>query len=120
MDGQITLTDYMADLEAAKYRPEIPKLDKRWLEEERWIDDWHYTCDELPPEADIYFTIHEHYETYMYRYTAYVFGHWYRLLYAEVWGEVEPPFAWVRVPLEYRRERRYKLMQELFGLIRKE
>ena len=123
--GQISLFDYQEQKrkEIEKLLP-IPKLDKRWIEQEQWIDDWHYCELEEPPETDVYYTIslftsRNGSETYIYNHKAFYNGNWYHW---DSWkkefrkdypGFYEKTFAWVRLPNVHRKS---KSVMEMLGL----
>lgn len=122
MDGQMTIFDYLTDiLKELELKYPIPRLDKKWRDEEGWCDDWHY-CQIEQPEVDdiycgiVYYTKEEYYNyTYLLwigtRQKWYIFDSWWKK-----W--IEPrqgtfPLAWVRVPKFFREnDKGYKLRCE--------
>ena len=96
MDGQISIFDYQDQRkrEIAKRLP-IPPLEKKYIDQEGWCDDWHYCELEEPPEM----------------------GHWdswkkeFRKDYEKFY---ETTFAWVRIPSLYLRVD--KSLHEMLGL----
>lgn len=109
--GQLSLTDCMSYRELYP----IPRLQKRWLNEEGWTDDWHYADEETPVREDYYFTVWQtklrkdrEYE-YSFSYTNALFheGKWY--LYNSTTKKWQPPFpwycfliGWVEMPTAYQ------------------
>lgn len=82
----------------------IPKLAKRWRDEEGYIDDWHYVDEEQPTENDYYWTVWLFNDCYIYEYGRYVDG-WQQFNDAtKKWQE---PFkfnsiiAWMKLPTRY-------------------
>lgn len=127
MKGQIGLAEYMESLKADTLRARypIPKLAKKYLDEERWVDDWHYCDEELPPEEGVYYCIHTHGECYIYGYLAYACGQWWKHIDTpEKWLLIHGPtdwmrpFAWVDLPLEYEKDKTYEEMFLSFHIIR--
>ena len=121
---QLNLFDYIQDLQTAvKEKWDIP-VDKKRRAEERWVDDWHYTELENPPEPNIYYCITLLKSGYYnYTYMAYAFGHWWAYAgYGTKWlfvhGRREEwlkPFAWVRVPdLYMQTDDHYRFLFENF------
>ena len=83
----------------------IPRLPQKYLTEEGWWDDWHYTDEEQPTESNVYFTIRDCNGYYMYSYFYYSADEqkWYE---ADDWFKkwITPkinPFAWVGIPSKY-------------------
>ena len=81
----------------------IPRLPKKYLSEEGWWDDWHYTDEEQPTESNIYYTIYLWKDCYMYTYMYFENGKWYE---ADTWFKKwqkpsHDPFAWVGIPSRY-------------------
>ena len=81
----------------------IPRLPKKYLTEEGWWDDWHYTDEEQPAESNVYFAIQDFHGCYMYTYMYYSeergwFGadDWFK-----TWRKRGDPFAWVGIPSKY-------------------
>lgn len=121
---QIELKDYLEELRNnIRQRYPIPKLSEKYRQEERWVDDWHYVAEELPPEPGIYYCIQECKDFYNYTYLAYAFGHWWAYAgFGTEWllirGRREEwmmPFAWVRVPdLYYAKDTHYQFLSENF------
>jgi hypothetical protein len=98
-EGQLSLTDC---LNFRTLYP-IPRLQKRWLDEEGWTDDWHYADKETPTKDDYYHTFWQvrlrkdkEYE-YQYTYTTALFheGSWY--LYNHTTKKWQPPFPWYTI-----------------------
>lgn len=122
---QLNLFDYLKDLQTAVERKwDIPVPDQKRRAEEGWIDDWHYTELENPPEPNIYYCIillkSGHYN---YTYMAWAYGHWWNYAgYGTKWLLIETerrkewmPFAWVRVPdLYFRKDEHYQFLFEHF------
>ena len=123
---QLNLFDYIQDLQTAVERKwDVPEPDAKRRAEEGWIDNWHYTELENPPEPNIYYCI-----TllkggyYNYTYMAWAHGHWWayagygtKWLFAETERRKEwmAPFAWVRVPdLYLRTDPHYQFLFEHF------
>ena len=115
MDKQITLDEWLNSQKdaliiniAEKYP--IPRLPKKTLEEEGWVDDWHYCQDEKPDADDVYcgITCFKKTEYYNYTYLLWVStqGKWYEFdTWWKKWKEVKGdsfPLAWVRVPRLFR------------------
>ena len=115
-DGQMTISDWMHDRAFEESYP-IPTLSKRWLDEEGWIDTWHYADKETPPEDDYYYTVwlqemRKGEESYNYQYALFSDGEWY------VWNCTtkmwQPKFpwmkfiiGWVRMPLKYQQDQNF-------------
>lgn len=122
MKGQMTIFDYQMSLTAdIKSKYPIPRLDKKWREEEGWVDDWHYCQIEKPDMDDVYCGIvyYTKQDYYNYTYLLWVSTHdkWYEF---DSWWKKwkEPcqdafPLAWVRVPKFFREnDKGYKLRCE--------
>ena len=110
MDGQLTIFDYQTDRrkELEKRLP-IPRLDKKYLDEEGYIDDWHYCEIEQPEYTDVYWTISlsKRNEYYHYEYKAFARGvWWYWCSWRKQWfiddGSIHQIFAWMQIPSKYR------------------
>lgn len=109
MDGQISIFDILQEkANDLRERYPIPTLPEKYRIEERWVDDWHYTEEEEPEEAGIYYVIQDMGDYYNYTYMAYAFGHWWeyagygaKWLFINARREKWHPFAWVRVPDKY-------------------
>lgn len=121
---QLNLFDYIQDIQTAvKEKWDIP-VDKNRRIEERWVDDWHYTELENPPEPNIYYCITLLKSGYYnYTYMAWAHGHWWAYAgYGEKWlfvhGRREEwlkPFAWARVPdLYVQKDEHYQFLFEHF------
>lgn len=54
---QLNLFDYIQDLQTAAERKWDIPVDQKRRAEEGWIDNWHYTELENPPEPNIYYCI---------------------------------------------------------------
>ena len=122
MDGQLTIFDYQTDRrkELEKRLP-IPRLDKKYLDEEGYIDDWHYCELEQPEYTDVYWTISlsKRHEYYHYEYKAFARGvWWYWCSWRKQWfiddGSVHQIFAWMQIPSKYRQVD--KSLHERLGL----
>lgn len=123
---QISLFDYIQDLQTAVERKwDIPVPDEKCRAEEGWIDKWHYTELENPPEPNIYYCITLLKSGYYnYTYMAWAYGHWWayagygtKWLFAEIERRKEwmKPFAWVKVPdLYLRTDEHYQFLFEHF------
>lgn len=108
-DGQMTISEWLQDRPYEERFP-IPKLSKRWLDEEGWVDTWHYADKEKPPEDDYYYTVWMMKNgDYNYQYSAYSDGEFY------VWNSTtkkwQPKYrwydfiiAWVRLPKAYEQD----------------
>ena len=105
--NQVTIFDYMMELKQRSFRQRypIPPLPQKYLTEEGWWDSWHYTDEEKPTESNVYYTIHDFHDCYMYSYFYYSAesDKWYE---ADTWFKkwVEAliqPFAWVGIPSKY-------------------
>ena len=114
MDGQITIIEWLEDKDLEEKYP-IPRLSKRWLDEEGWTDDWHYADRETPPEDEYYYTVwltqlrSDKETTYTYTYALYSEGNWY--VFNSTTDKWQPPFhwykaliGWVRMPNAYQKD----------------
>ena len=94
-EGQLSLTDC---LNFRTLYP-IPRLQKRWLDEEGWTDDWHYADEETPETDDYYFTFWKTsiVQSDSYTYTTALFheGEWY--LYNNTTKKWQRPFSWYKL-----------------------
>ena len=109
---QITLDEWINDVEI---RYPIPRLPKKTLINEGWVDDWHYCAKEQPAESDLYYIIRLSHFGYMYGYAAWQ-GQW--LIYDDWnkrWTEcADKVLAWVIIPAYYRKYDNY--LRGLMGL----
>lgn len=105
MEGQISIDDLIgAKLRVLEEQYPIPRLSRQIREEEGWFDDWHYTQIEEPLEIDAYYAIELFGDCYIYSYW-YWTDRWYKWNSSFFeWREArDEPFAWVKIPIEYRR-----------------
>ena len=115
-EGQLSLSDCFPSYEDLY---PIPRLSKRYLNEEGWLDDWHYADKEQPTKGDYYYTfwqikLHRNKEEYHYTYTTALFyeGKWY--LYNSTTHKRQPPFrwytlliGWVAMPTMYQQSKSF-------------
>lgn len=103
--GQISLDDYISEKrKSLEEEYPIPRLSHKIRRDEGWYDDWHYSKIEEPQETDAYYTIKIFGDNYIYTY-CYWGDRWYEWNSSfEKWVEARnKPFAWVKIPSEYRR-----------------
>lgn len=115
-DGQYTIFECLENFEnTIKEKYKIPKLDKKYIIEEGWWDNWHYTQLETP-ENDVYFTITDFGDFWTYNYRAYQDGKWFywSSWYKRWMPEDKIPFAWVGIPSLYMK--RDETLKEIFNL----
>jgi len=121
MDGQITIFEYQDQRrrEIEKRLP-IPRIDKKYLDEEGYCDVWHYCELEEPKETNVYWTISvSKNDYYHYNYKAFARGVWWRWCsWRKQWyvddDFIDKIFAWMEIPLRYRQVD--KSLHERLGL----
>lgn len=86
-----------------RFQYPIPRLPQKYLTEEGWWDDWHYTDEEPPKESGVYYAIYEWQDCYMYTYMYYDGQTWYEAdTWNKEWRKAQiDPFAYVGIPSRY-------------------
>lgn len=118
LEGQLSIFDLKPFTDyRGKYNLELPS--KRWIEEDGYIDIWHYTDEEEPEEIDVYWSYRLSFQKYDNGgYSAWAKGKWwYWDNWLKEWKECNKNhvvIAFMKIPTIQRRKD--VALQEMLGL----